>query len=108
MKVETLNLSGMAQNSRLARSVHDADMGEFLRSNLHRYQGVVWPGSKPGMCGIASRLGAGDALRGNRKVALDGQSGYGAGGKRMSGWEHNDRKWMQHPFATNGRRLSMH
>ncbi len=31
VKVETLNILGMAQNSRLARSVHDAGMGAFLR-----------------------------------------------------------------------------
>ncbi len=31
VKVETLNLSGMARNSRMARAVHDAGMGEFLR-----------------------------------------------------------------------------
>ena len=31
VKVETLKLSGMAKNSRLARAVHDAGMGEFLR-----------------------------------------------------------------------------
>ena len=31
VKVETLNISGMARNSRLARSVHDAGMGGFVR-----------------------------------------------------------------------------
>ena len=31
VKVETLNISGMAKNSRLARAVHDAGIGEFLR-----------------------------------------------------------------------------
>lgn len=31
VKVETLNISGMARNSRLARAVHDAGMGGFLR-----------------------------------------------------------------------------
>lgn len=29
--VETLNVKGMAKNRRLARSIHDASMGEFLR-----------------------------------------------------------------------------
>ena len=60
------------------------------------------------MCGIAGRLGVGVTPWDNRKVALDGQSGYGAGGKRMSGWEHYDRKWMRRPLETNGRQSSMH
>ena len=31
VKVETLNIAGMSKNSRLARAVHDAGMGDFVR-----------------------------------------------------------------------------
>ncbi len=37
VKVEPLNISGMARNSRLARAVHDAGIGEYLRMPAYRY-----------------------------------------------------------------------
>ncbi|MCY4521391.1 MAG: RNA-guided endonuclease TnpB family protein, partial [Caldilineaceae bacterium] len=42
VKVETLNISGMAQNSRLARSVHDAGLGACLRMPAYK---CAWHGT---------------------------------------------------------------